>query len=182
MRKGKFHMWHLDLAGRIHVGDVQICKSLICDWGSVSCPRTLQHADQGNRTSDHPITRHWPCATAADLLTCRYMVVIWAYSCLSDSFFKAIAADGENAFWATKLNCFSITHSLINACFNLENAEELEQKNTTQLEPISNRMWPLTPAFTFTLKWQNHISLSSWLSVEWDRPLPKVKPVQYQIL
>ena len=27
-------------------------------WGSESCPRTLQHADQGIRTSDPMITRH----------------------------------------------------------------------------------------------------------------------------
>ena len=27
-------------------------------WGSVSCPRTLWHADQGKRTSDLLITRH----------------------------------------------------------------------------------------------------------------------------
>ena len=35
-------------------------------WGSVSCLRTLQHAGQGNRTCDPPITRHWlyPWATA----------------------------------------------------------------------------------------------------------------------
>ena len=35
-------------------------------WGSVSCPRTLRHADQGNQTSGFPITRHWlyPCTTA----------------------------------------------------------------------------------------------------------------------
>ena len=32
-------------------------------WGSVSCPRTLWHADQGNQTSELPITRCWlyPC-------------------------------------------------------------------------------------------------------------------------
>lgn len=105
---------------------------------------------------------------------------IWTYLCISDVFFKVIVADGENAFWATKLNCFSITHSLINACFKLENAAELEH-NTTQLEPISDRMWPLTPAFTFTLKWQNHIWLNNWLSVDSDRPLPTLKPVQYQM-
>ena len=36
-------------------------------WGLVSCPRTLWHADQGNGTSDLPITRCWfyPWATAA---------------------------------------------------------------------------------------------------------------------
>ena len=28
-------------------------------WGSVSCPRTLRHADQGNGTSDLLITRRW---------------------------------------------------------------------------------------------------------------------------
>ena len=28
-------------------------------WGSVSCPKTLRHADQGNRTSDFPITWPW---------------------------------------------------------------------------------------------------------------------------
>ena len=28
-------------------------------WGSISRPRTLWHADQGNRTSDLPITRCW---------------------------------------------------------------------------------------------------------------------------
>ena len=35
-------------------------------WGSVSCPRTLQHADQWNQTSDLQITRCWfyPWATA----------------------------------------------------------------------------------------------------------------------
>ena len=34
-------------------------------WGS--CPRTLWHVDQGNQTSDLPITRHWvyPWAIAA---------------------------------------------------------------------------------------------------------------------
>ena len=30
-------------------------------WGSVSCPRALWHADQGNRTSDLPITKGWLC-------------------------------------------------------------------------------------------------------------------------
>ena len=36
-------------------------------WGSVSCQRTLQHADRGKWTSDVQITRHWLCpwATAA---------------------------------------------------------------------------------------------------------------------
>ena len=28
-------------------------------WGSISCPRTLQHRDEGSGTSDHPITRRW---------------------------------------------------------------------------------------------------------------------------
>ena len=28
-------------------------------WGSISCPRTLWHADQGNQISDPPITRRW---------------------------------------------------------------------------------------------------------------------------
>ena len=28
-------------------------------WHSLSCPRTLQHADQGNRTCDLLITRRW---------------------------------------------------------------------------------------------------------------------------
>ena len=38
-------------------------------WGSVSWPRTLRHADQGNPTRDLPITRCWlhPWATAAPL-------------------------------------------------------------------------------------------------------------------
>ena len=38
--------------------------------GSISCPRTLWHADQGNRTSALPITRRWlyPWAAAAHLL------------------------------------------------------------------------------------------------------------------
>ena len=34
-------------------------------WGSVSCPKTLRHADQGNQTSNLLITRHyypWPTA------------------------------------------------------------------------------------------------------------------------
>ena len=33
-------------------------------WGSVSCPRTRRHADQGNQTSDHPITGRWLCPWA----------------------------------------------------------------------------------------------------------------------
>ena len=35
-------------------------------WGSVSCPRTLWHTDQGNQTNDLPIPRQWlfPWATA----------------------------------------------------------------------------------------------------------------------
>ena len=34
-------------------------------WGSISCPRTLRHADHGNWTSDLFIRRHWlyPWAT-----------------------------------------------------------------------------------------------------------------------
>ena len=28
-------------------------------WGSLTCPRRLRHADQGNQTSDLPITRRW---------------------------------------------------------------------------------------------------------------------------
>ena len=28
-------------------------------WGLVSCPRTLQHVDQGNLTNSLPITRGW---------------------------------------------------------------------------------------------------------------------------
>ena len=28
-------------------------------WASVSCPRTLRHADQGNQTNDLLITRRW---------------------------------------------------------------------------------------------------------------------------
>lgn len=38
-------------------------------WGSSSCSRTLPNADQGNRTSDLPITGRWlsPWATATKL-------------------------------------------------------------------------------------------------------------------
>ena len=39
-------------------------------WGSVSCPRTPQHADQGKRTSNRPITRNlllYPWATAGTM-------------------------------------------------------------------------------------------------------------------
>ena len=37
--------------------------------GSVFCQRTLQHADQGKRTSNRPITRHWfyPWVTATHI-------------------------------------------------------------------------------------------------------------------
>ena len=34
--------------------------------GSVSCSRTLWHADQGNQTSDHPMIRRWLCPWATD--------------------------------------------------------------------------------------------------------------------
>ena len=42
-------------------------------WGSVSCPRTLLHADQENRTSSLQIKRRWlyPWATAA-LYSCKF--------------------------------------------------------------------------------------------------------------
>ena len=38
-------------------------------WGSVSWPRTPQHADQGNQTSNLPLTRRWlyPWATATPI-------------------------------------------------------------------------------------------------------------------
>ena len=47
-------------------------------WGSASCPRTLRHADQGNRTSDLPITRR--CTSAnyniKMLPSCSYISTI----------------------------------------------------------------------------------------------------------
>ena len=52
-------------------------------WGLVSCPRRLQHAVQGNQTSNPLITRRWlyPWATAARIIChkswCWYIEYIW---------------------------------------------------------------------------------------------------------
>ena len=56
----------ININSYIHA-QITVCMASMCGanstsgavLGSVSCPRTLQHADQGNRTSDLPITRHW---------------------------------------------------------------------------------------------------------------------------
>ena len=55
-------------------------------WGSVSCPRPLRHADQGNQTSSHLITTRWlPCAPWASLLG-LYLLLI----CRSSSVYSLL--------------------------------------------------------------------------------------------
>ena len=52
-------------------------RSRLAVWSSVSCPRTLYHADQGNWTSDlRSFPRRWlyPWATATH--TCTYMRIV----------------------------------------------------------------------------------------------------------
>ena len=93
--------------------NLQIRSSLVL----VSCPRTLWHADQGNRPSDLLITWHWlyPWSTATQLccimLTADWRNVLYFTNLTSHRREKSMKRENQSLWWVLSQSLPELKHT-----------------------------------------------------------------------
>ena len=110
-------------------------------WGSVSCPKTLRHADQGNQTSDLLITRHWLCPqhSVAENLTIWNLGPFGQVS--NDTLSRQHSAEEENC-WTQTVNIVEQWSETFAGLLNLTHTSSVKKV----VSEYWGEVWPISLA------------------------------------